>query len=83
MFSAFFSTLVMNIFDGGRLDSSKDSNEFSKCGCIMEIIILLFFGIFLVLAIILDVVTYPIQAVIKYIIKCFDKNKNENIDSIV
>ena len=72
LFSAFFTTIVMNIFDGGRIDSDK---EFSKCGCIMEIVLLFFFGIFLIISFILDVITYPIQVLIKYSIKCCSKKE--------
>lgn len=72
-FSAWFSIQLMNIFDGGYLDEDRRFSIYDVCLCFGMLILL-------PIAIILDLITYPIQITILNCYLCLSNTVSENED---
>jgi hypothetical protein len=66
-FPAIFTLLVMNIFDGGKLDSDSDRN------CLIDLLFIFAFIISMIIGVVLDFVTSPIQIIITGLVWCYYK----------
>ena len=72
----FFSSMIIYYFNGGKINYNKNSDF----GCIIYIIKSLLFFITMLILFIIDIITYPLQLIIKYTCYRFFQKKESVSD---
>lgn len=70
-FPAVFTMFIMNLFDGGKLDSDSERN------CIIDLLFIFAFIICILIGVVLDFVTSPVQIIITGLFWCYCKLCNK------